>query len=142
MITLPLSASAAENKKDGVLTDTTFWIDLLQERKEGRRGPANQFIATHRASELYISVVTWGELAEGFADIAGLEQFLRGIRVLMLPQQIAWEASRIQRELAQTGGRLGENDSWIAATARAWGHRLVSRDSAFARVAHLRVVAY
>jgi len=45
-------------------------------------------------------------------------------------------------DLAQTGGRLGENDNWIAATARTWGLRLVSRDEAFTRVPKLDVVSY
>lgn len=125
-----------------MLTDTTFWIDLLQERRERLRGPAARFIAQHRAFQLLISIVTWGELAEGFAEHRDLQDFLRGVRVLPLPQQVAWEASRIQRELAANGGRLGENDNWIAATARAWGYRLVSRDTAFARVPRLRVLRY
>ena len=86
--------------------------------------------------------MTWGELAEGFADFGQIEAFLRGVRILMLPQQIAWEASRIQRELATAGSRLGENDSWIAATARAWGYRLVTRDDAFGRVPRLQLVRY
>jgi len=133
---------ADKSKKEDVLTDTTFWIDLLEERHENRLGGAGAFIARHRSHELYISIVTWGELAEGFEDFRGLETLLRRIPVLMLPQQIAWEASRIQRELAQGGRRLGENDSWIAATARAWGQSLVTRDSAFERVPRLRLAHY
>lgn len=125
-----------------MLTDTTFWIDLLEERRDGQAGPANQFIAQHRAYDLQISIVTWGELAEGFPDLSDLERLVRGVRVLMLPQQIAWEASRIQRELAADGSRLSENDGWIAATARAWGHSLVTRDEAFGRVSRLHVVRY
>jgi predicted nucleic acid-binding protein len=132
----------AESKRPNVLTDTTFWIDLLEERRENRVGGASAFITRHRKHELYVSVITWGELAEGFEEYVGLEILLRGIRVLMLPQQIAWEASRIQRELHDNGGRLGENDSWIAATARAWGQRLVTRDSAFQRVPRLRLTRY
>ncbi len=60
----------------------------------------------------------------------------------MLHRQVAWEAGRIERELAQAGSRLGENDKWIAATARARGLRLVSRDAAFTRVQGIGVVAY
>jgi len=125
-----------------VLTDTAFWIDLLEERRRGQRGDVSVFIARHRAFDLFVSIVTWSEVAEGFPEFDGLDRLLRGVRILNLPQQIAWEASRIQRELAETGGRLGENDSWIAATARAWGHRLVSRDNAFTRVPRLNVVRY
>jgi tRNA(fMet)-specific endonuclease VapC len=125
-----------------MLTDTSFWIDLLEERRHHRPGSASHFIAEHRSFDLRVSIVTWGELAEGFADLDHLTAFLRGVRILMLPQQIAWEASRIQRELAAVGSRLGENDSWIAATARAWGYRLVTRDDAFGRVSRLQLVRY
>ena len=125
-----------------MLTGTTFWIDLLEERRDPRRGPAHEFMAAHRRLPVEVSIVTWGELAVGFPDHESLDRLLRGVRVLMLPRQIAWEASRIDRELARTGGRLGENDNWIAATARAWGLRLVSRDTAFERVHGLSVVRY
>ncbi len=67
---------------------------------------------------------------------------LRRIRVLSLHRQVAWEAGRIERELAEHRMRLGENDNWIAATARVWGLRLVSRDDAFERVPGLTVVRY
>jgi predicted nucleic acid-binding protein len=123
-----------------MLTDTTFWIDLLGERSRRQPGPAARFIAMHRAIRFRLSVVTWGELAVGFASAHDLALALRGVRLLFLPQQVAWEASRIDREIA--GHRLGENDNWIAATARAWGLRLVTRDTAFARVPRLSVVSY
>ena len=125
-----------------MLTDTTFWIDLLEERRGARRGPVHEFIARHRRSPLEVSIISWGELAVGFPDYRDLDCLLRGVRILMLPRQIAWEASRIERELARTGARLGENDNWIAATARAWGLRLVSRDIAFQRVPRLNVLRY
>ncbi|HEY3761960.1 MAG TPA: type II toxin-antitoxin system VapC family toxin [Verrucomicrobiae bacterium] len=125
-----------------MLTDTTFWIDLLEEREQRRRGGATQFIESHRSHELRVSIVTWGELAEGFTNPHDLSQLLKHIRVLPLSQQLAWEASRIARELSAVGGRLGENDNWIAATARTWGLRLITRDAAFARVPRLNVVNY
>jgi predicted nucleic acid-binding protein len=125
-----------------VLTDTTFWVDLLQERRDQRRGPASQFKARHRAFALEVSIVTWGELAAGFNSPAALDHLLRKVRVLNLHLQVAWEAGRIEQELAQRGARLGENDNWIAATARVWGLRLVSRDTAFERVTGLTVVRY
>jgi predicted nucleic acid-binding protein len=125
-----------------VLTDTTFWIDLLLERRVRHVGPATQFLARHRASPLEVSIVTWGELAVGFGSSAEMDAILRGVRILHLHLQVAWEASRIERELTVQGGRLGENDNWIAATARTWGLRLVSRDEAFDRVTGLGIVRY
>ena len=123
-----------------MLTDTTFWIDLLGERNRRQSGPAARFIATHRAVRFQVSGITWGELAVGFASAHDLALAFRGVRLLFLPQQVAWEASRIDREIP--GQRLGENDNWIAATARAWGLRLITRDAAFARVPRLSVVCY
>jgi len=125
-----------------MLTDTTFWIDLAGEREEGRPGPAHLFMAARRTTPFSISMITWGELAVGFDRSEALDRLLGKVRVLPLPRQIAWEASRIERELMARGGQLGENDNWIAATARAWGFRLVSRDRAFDRVPRLRVVRY
>ena len=108
----------------------------------GERGPAHAFSVKHRARALKVSVVTYGELAVGFETGLALESFLHGIRVLSLPKHIAWEAGRIESELALRGLRLGENDNWLAATARAWGMPIVSRDKAFARVRGLRVIPY
>jgi predicted nucleic acid-binding protein len=125
-----------------MLTDTTFWVDLAQERAKGGAGAAHEFLGRHRAQSLEVSIVTWGELAAGVRQPEELDRLLRRVRVLMLHRQVAWEAGRIERELAETGARLGENDNWIAATARTWGLRLVSRDSAFTRVPRLGVVSY
>jgi len=125
-----------------VLTDTTFWIDLSEERQAGQRGPAFAFLAAHRTGTLEISIITWGELAAGFPGPEELDRLLRRVRVLTLARQVAWEASRIERELRARGEALGENDNWIAATARAWGLRLVTRDEDFRRVPRLNLVRY
>ena len=125
-----------------MLTDTTFWIDLAEEMAADEKGPAREFLAGHRSSNLEVSIITWGELAAGVGSPSELDQLLRRVRIVHLHLQVAWEAGRIERELTALGARLGENDNWIAATARAWGLRLVSRDKAFDRVPRLAVVRY
>jgi predicted nucleic acid-binding protein len=131
-----------------VLTDTTFWIDLLEERRDRQAGkrrkmePAHAFIAMHRAHRFHVSIITWGELAEGFTEYDHLDYFLRGVHILPLPRQVVWTGSRIQRDLAGAGLRLGENDAWIAATALAWGKRLITRDKRFDDVKRLKVLKY
>jgi predicted nucleic acid-binding protein len=125
-----------------MLTDTTFWIDLGEEVAMRAVGPARRFLARHRTSALEVSIITWGELAAGVNSPSELDHLLRRVRILNLHLQVAWEAGRIERELATSGARLGENDNWIAATARTWGLALVSRDRSFERVANLRVVRY
>jgi predicted nucleic acid-binding protein len=129
-----------------MLVDTTFWIDLLEERARpeapAANRPAHRFLAAHRGEILRVSIITWGELAAGVESYADLGRLLKRVRVLSLPMQVAWEASRIDRALSESGERLGETDNWIAATARAWGMPLVTRDEAFRRVPGLRVVGY
>lgn len=87
-------------------------------------------------------MITWGELAAGVNFPWQLDELLRRVRVVGLPLQVAWEAGRIEQELAEKGMRLGENDNWIAATARTWGLRLITRDAAFSRVRGLSIVRY
>jgi len=125
-----------------MLTDSTFWIDLGDELEAREAGPTRQFLASHRAFHLEVSIITWGELASGVNSPAELDHLLRRVRILNLHLHVAWEAGRIERELAERGARLGENDNRIAATARVWGLRLVSRDEAFERVPGLTVVRY
>ena len=125
-----------------MLTDTTFWIDLGRERQRRVQGPATAFINKHRSYRFSISIVTWGELAAGFEHVADLERFLRRVTVHFVPLQVAWEASRIERAMSAAGERLGENDNWIAATALAFGLRLVTRDEGFRRVPRLNLVTY
>ena len=125
-----------------MLIDTTFWVDLLIERREQQGGSASQFLARNRMSSLEVSIVTWGELPAGISSADDLNRLLLRIRILNLHRQVAWEADAIERSLATTGSRLGENDNWIAATARVWGLRLVTRDEAFHRVPGLSVVRY
>ncbi len=125
-----------------MLVDTTFWIDLFEEQRDGKVGRARTFLAIHRGVALKVSLITWGELAPGFRTPDQIDHLLRRVRVLNLHKQVAWEAGRIERELSERGSRLGENDNWIAATARAWGLRLVTRDKAFSRVPGLNVVKY
>jgi len=125
-----------------MLLDTAFWIDLSEERESRQRGHAHQFLAANRRESFAVSIITWGELAVGFDRSAGLQRLLGRTKILSLPQQVAWEASRIQREMRALGIQLGENDNWIAATARVWGFRLVTADRAFDRVPRLRVLHY
>ena len=52
--------------------------------------------------------------------------------------EVAMVTAQIDRELIETGARLGENDKWIAAFCRYYGKPIISRDTAFDRVDRLR----
>jgi predicted nucleic acid-binding protein len=125
-----------------MIADTTFLSDLQQEREAGRRGAALQFLARHRTQPLLTTVVSAGELALIFPSTAQARRFLSSYRILRLTPEIAYEAAAVDRELIRTGGRLGENDNWIAGFCRYYGQPIISRDVAFDRVRGLRRLAY
>ena len=120
-----------------MICDTTFLIDLARERQHARN-----FLAAHRRQPFFVSVVSAGELAAGYDSIAEAQAFLARYRILRLGPDIAYIAAEIDRELAEEGLRLGENDNWIAGFCRALGQSLISNDTDFDRVHELRRLAY
>lgn len=122
--------------------DTNFLIDLEEETGTNRVGPARRFLGRHRGALVVVSVIALGELAAGLDDSEAARIFLAGFRVVTLKPEIALEAAAVDRELIETGERLGENDTWLAGFARYYGTPLVSNDRAFDRVQRLRRVAY
>jgi hypothetical protein len=79
-----------------MLTDTTFWIDLLQERERGQRGGATRFIESHQAHEVQVSIVTWGELAEGFTNPHELSELCSVEIISLTPRFNAVNQDRAQ----------------------------------------------
>ena len=125
-----------------MLADTTFLIDLYEERLAGRPGPAAACLARHRTDVFRISVVSIAEFSAGFPNPLQARVFLDTFHCLRLFPDAAYEAGAIDRELIATGGRLGEADTLIAGTARYYGISLVSNDRAFDRVRGIRRIAY
>jgi len=117
-----------------LLLDTSFLIVFEGEIAANRTGPARLFLRSHPAEPVAISLVTVGEFAEGYANAQDAEAFIRRFRVLQLSRAIAYRMAALQSRLPQ---RLGENDAWIAATAIAYGARILGRDAAFGRVPRL-----
>ena len=93
---------------------------------------------TPPAEPFLVTVISVGEVAVIFAEQNEARRFLSRYRTLRLTPQIAYVAALMDRELMDAGGRLGENDNWIAGVCRYYGQPLVSRDRAFDRVRGLR----
>jgi len=125
-----------------MIADTTFLGDLLHEQQRGQHGPASHFLTNHRADRILTTVISAGELAVLFHHIADARNFLDHYRILRLSEEVAYMAAELDRELMRSGGRLGENDNWIAGFCRYYGQALISRDLAFDRVRGLRRLAY
>jgi predicted nucleic acid-binding protein len=121
-----------------MLLDTTFFIDLEGELRATRAGPCAGFLKTHRHVTKHVSVITMGEFAAG-APAAATLRFFRGYQRVSLGRDLAVFGGRLQANL---NFEMGENDLWIAATAKFHGLPLVSRDRHFSRIPGLEVIAY
>jgi predicted nucleic acid-binding protein len=125
-----------------MIADTTFLGDFQEEMETGRRGPARAFLAAHRRESVLVTVISLAEMAVVFESNQAAREFLGHYRTLRLTPEISYTAADIDRELIASGGRLGENDNWIAGFCRYYGQPLISRDRAFDRVRGLRRLAY
>ncbi len=121
-----------------LLLDTSFLVEYEAEVNARRVGPARSLMRSRPLEPLAVSVISVGEVAEGFVSARDVDEFLTCFRVVGLSRAIAYRAAALQSSLPQ---RLGENDAWIAATALAYGATLVGRERAFERVPRLRYVA-
>jgi predicted nucleic acid-binding protein len=117
-----------------LLLDTSFLIEFEDELAHRKMGPARGTLAAHRRETVAISIIAFGEFAEGFADPRALVEFLGPFRVVTLSRAIAWRSAALQSSLSR---RLGENDAWIAATALSYEATLIGREKAFERVPRL-----
>ena len=128
-----------------VLTlDTSFLIDLERERPSGD-GPAHRFLRGEPGSELGLSAVALGELAEGYGDSEHpvLSALRHGLRILAVDEGVALTYGALTRKLRARGTLIGTNDLWIAATSLHHGLPLVTADvDHFRRVDGLQVVSY
>ena len=125
-----------------MIADTTFLVDYHNEQSGRKTGPASKFLHAHRAQQLITTVISAGEFAAGFDDLQHARIFLSRWRILNLQPEVAYAAAQVDRELMDGGGRLGENDTWIAGFARYFNQPLISNDKAFDRVRSLRRLNY
>ena len=126
-----------------MIADTTFLSDLHHEFERGQAGSARTFLAAHRAQPLWTTVISAGEIAVIFPRLAEARRFLARFKIIKhLNLEVALTAAQIDQELIAAGGRLGENDTWIAAFCRRYSMPIISRDEAFDRVSRLRRLAY
>jgi predicted nucleic acid-binding protein len=111
--------------KRPVLLDTSFLIALEREVASREQGPARRFLPSLRGRPLVVSIVNVEEILEGADDeaaaLASLQRF--AIQGLHLAQ--ARRCALLQRRASR---RMGENDAWLVATARALDADVVAVD--------------
>ncbi len=104
-----------------------------------------EFLDRNHAQPMRISVVTFGELAEGYEDPAApeLEELIAPYGIVEITRSIGRRYAAISRVLHSLGSRWGDNDLWIGATALEVGEPLVTRDlDHFRRITGLTVIQY
>jgi tRNA(fMet)-specific endonuclease VapC len=131
---------------DQVALDTTFLIDLQNERRD--RGPSRgaiHFLRTFPDTELLLPSVALGEYLEGFDDPGSSEAqaLVSPLQLLHVTANVALIYAATARKLRSAGRLIGTNDLWIACTARSENLPLLTRNVAeFRRVPGLSVVGY
>ncbi len=122
-----------------VVLDTNIVVDLLRKKNEAPR----KILAY---SELYLPMPVCGELLYGAAISAKpLESrqdvmlFLGKCKLLDFDWAVAESYAEIRKHLKAKGRPIPENDIWIAATAIAYGLKLITRDQHFANIDFLNV---
>jgi tRNA(fMet)-specific endonuclease VapC len=125
-----------------LLVDTNRYADLV----------ADTFAAKdllESASEIWLSVITVGELLAGFAkgnryqrNVERLSELLslQGVGVLTIDRETAEGYAKIWLALSKLGTQIPTNDIWIAAQALQHGLIVASRDQHFQQVAGVKVI--
>lgn len=126
-----------------MLFDTDFVIALSRSEASKPRQRAKAWLARHKPSNLYVSLTTWAEFAEGCAAREQVPRAFRRFKVLPMTEEVSWHPSRAARVLKGAGLYVGDNDAWIAGTALAYGLRVVTgNDRHFTRVPGLKVETF
>lgn len=137
---------ATEGRMERVALDTTFLIDLQNERRErGKPRGAVAFLHAHPDTVILLPTVALGEYLEGFDNPSSPEaQALVGfLHRLEVSEEVARIYARMARRLRASGRLIGTNDLWIACTALAADAPIATRNVAhFRRVPGLEIVSY
>lgn len=130
---------------DRYVIDTTFLIDLQNERRGGRSRGAEEFLRANPGAELLLPVVARGEYLAGFDDPDSREarELVDALRVLNVTTEVARTYAAVTRELRRAGELIGANDLWIGCTAKTAKLPLITRNAdVFRRIPRLAVVNY
>ena len=128
-----------------MILDSNFLIHLERERRRKIKGPASEFLLTHAGSSLHITPTIAGEIACGdsMRDRESWAKFVGFFRCLEVTPEVSWHYSSTFRYLKENGLMIGQNDLWIAATALAYDHPVVTRNtSEFTRGPRLKVLGF
>lgn len=122
-------------------TDTCAFIARQKHPKVTKR------FQSHRAGDLAMSVVTYGELRVGAeksdrypATMNALEIFTQMVPVLSIDSEVGEFYASVRADLERRGQIIGANDLWIAAHCLQLGLTLVTNNEReFSRIPNLPI---
>lgn len=125
------------------LLDTNICIYIAKHQLEIVR----QRFSEHAAQDLFLSVITLGELRYGAEKsqaktkaLKVINELTSMIQVVELNEKVAIHYAEIRSDLAKKGTMIGNNDLWLAAHARANQWTMVTNnEEEFIRVKGLNV---
>lgn len=136
----------------GLILDTNLFIAAEKSKDKGRLGELlNQIPEGFSEEEALISVITASELLVGVHRAtdeairnrrrAFVDGILDQFNAIAIDLRVAREHSRLAATLLSKGDAIGAHDSWIAATALAYGHGIVTANGReFGRVEGLKTI--
>ncbi len=130
---------------ESLIFDTTFLIDFQRERKQRKEGRTRRFLRNHADKGAFLSMVAYGEYAEGFNNFSepAFLSVVESFELLPVTRKTAEHYAEITSFLRKEGRLIGSNDLWIAAAAREHQLPLVTDNiDHFGRVPDIQVVAY
>lgn len=130
---------------ESLIFDTTFLIDFQRERKGRQPGRAHRFLENHADKGAYLSVVAYGEYAEGFGNLGdpAFVSVVESFEILPVTRKSAERYGEIARSLRADGQLIGSNDLWITAVAIENELPLVTANTSdFGRVPGLQLLGY
>lgn len=127
-----------------VSLDSTYLIDLLR-NVPGAVARLDKFerdyeprcVTPPAAAEVLVGAHRFGG-----KSLLAAHELLHSLQWLEFDREACELAGQIEAELIERGTPLGASDLFIAAISLRHGHRLLTRDGAFARVKGLQVETY
>jgi tRNA(fMet)-specific endonuclease VapC len=133
-----------------VFLDTTFCIDLMRERKQGKNGPASRKLASLGETPLYASLFVACELHAGArmsnqpqAELRKIETLFEIVEIILPERSFAVAYGEAEAILRRKGKAIPTMDLLIGLTAKLHGLPLLTaNDKHFRRIPGLIVETY
>lgn len=130
--------------------DTTFCIDLMRERKQGKNGPASRKLESLGETPLYASLFVACELHAGArmsnnpqGELRKIETFFEIVEIVQPERSLAVAYGEVEAFLRRNGQAIPTMDLLIGLTAKLYGLPLLTGDDEhFRRIPGLIVETY